>query len=128
FNQTLVNPTNVDQTASYSVTATTAGCSASTFIVLVSVNPKPVGSATITSTQPACSVANNVSITFSETSCILGTIDYSWTRDNVGNVGGMATSGFGTPVTGTLTNTTNTAQTTRFFVTASSEYGCESDE
>src|SRR5690606_33573852 len=58
---------------------------------------------------------------------VAGTIDYNWTRDNTGNVGGMSASGTGNIITGSLTNTTNIPQTTVFTVIASSEFGCQSD-
>ena len=125
FNQTLFNPTNSPQTASYLVTATTAGCSASTFAVVVTVNAKPIGSAS-PAVQTVCSGVGISTINFSETSGVSGTIDYSWTRDNA-NVGGMSTTGTGSSINGTLTNTTNIAQTTIFTVIASSEYGCQSN-
>ncbi|MGJ8594160.1 MAG: PKD-like domain-containing protein, partial [Aquaticitalea sp.] len=126
FNQTLVNPTNSSQTASYSVTASTAGCSASTFTVVVTVNPSPVGSAS-PATQTVCPGVGIATINLTEISGVAGTIDYSWTRDNTSNVGGMGASGTGNTITGNLTNTTSTAQTTIYTITASSQYGCESN-
>ncbi|WP_027124840.1 PKD-like domain-containing protein [Gelidibacter mesophilus] len=126
FNQTLVNPTNIAQTASYSVTATTAGCSASTFTLIVTVYPKPEGAAS-PATQTICANSPISTINFSETTGISGTIDYSWTRDNLSVGGSIATSGNGTSISGNLTNTTNTAQTTIFTVIATSEYGCDSE-
>ncbi|WP_179319672.1 Ig-like domain-containing protein [Winogradskyella helgolandensis] len=126
FNQTLVNTTGSTQTASYNVTATTGGCSASTFVVVVTVHPKPIVSATQIS-QTICPGESITPIVFSETSGVSGTIDYNWTRDNTGNVTGMTANGSGTSITGSLTNSTNIAQTTTFSVTGTSQNGCTSD-
>jgi|GEM_PF-685327 hypothetical protein len=126
FNQTLVNPTNVPQTATYNVTATTAGCSSSTFAVIVTVNPKPVGQG-LPATQVVCPNTPITTINFSQTTSISGAINYSWVRDNIVNVGGLSEIGSGSTINATFTNTTNTAQTTTFTVTASTQNGCDSD-
>ena len=126
FNQTLVNPTNVPQTATYNVTATTAGCSSSTFAVIVTVNPKPVGQG-LPATQVVCPNTPITTINFSQTTSISGAINYSWVRDNIANVGGLSEIGSGSTINATFTNTTNTAQTTTFTVTASTQNGCDSD-
>ncbi|MBF8150567.1 T9SS type A sorting domain-containing protein [Winogradskyella sp. F6397] len=126
FSQTLINPTNSPQTASYNVTATTGGCSASTFVVVVTVNPKPIIDATSTS-QTICPGESITPIVFSETSGVTGTIDYNWTRDNTANVTGMTANGSGASLSGNLSNSTNTAQTTTFTVTGTSQNGCTSD-
>ena len=124
FNQTLTNPTNTAQTASYNVTATTGGCSATTFSVLVTVNPKPVVLGT-PSTQPICSGGAITPIVFSETSGILGSINYNWTRIDATSITGIAASGSGT-ITGNLTNTTNSPLTAIFRVIATTQNGCDS--
>ncbi|MCL8008871.1 hypothetical protein M8845_15680, partial [Gelidibacter japonicus] len=126
FNQTLVNPTNVPQTATYNVTATTAGCSSSTFAVIVTVNPKPVGQG-LPATQVVCPNTPITTINFSQTTSISGAINYSWERDNIANVGGLSEIGSGSTINATFTNTTNTAQTTTFTVIASTQNGCDSD-
>ncbi|MGJ8594232.1 MAG: PKD-like domain-containing protein, partial [Aquaticitalea sp.] len=124
FNQTLTNPTNSSQTASYLVTASTAACSASTFLIVVTVDPKPVGSATPIS-QQICNSPNNTAIYFSQNTGNTGS--YSWTRNNTANVGGMASSGVGTEIFDTLTNNTTVVQTTTFTVIATSQFGCQSE-
>lgn len=126
FNQTLVNPTNVPQTATYNVTATTAGCSSSTFAVIVTVNPKPVGQG-LPATQVVCPNTPITTINFSQTTSISGAINYSWERDNIANVGGLSEIGSGSTINATLTNTTNAVQTTTFTVIASTQNGCDSD-
>ncbi len=125
FNQTLTNPTNTTQTASYDVTATTGGCSATTFSVLVTVYPKPIASGTPL-TQAKCSGAAIDPINFSLLNGVAGTIDYNWTRDNTGNVTGMAASGSGSTITGNLSNATTSPQTTAFTVIATTQDGCDS--
>ena len=126
FVQTLTNSTNVQQTASYNVTASTNGCSTSTFSILVYVNPKPTISATPT-TQPLCSGGTITPITLSNPNAVSGTIDYSWTRDNTSNITGIGTPGTGGIISGTLTNTTSTPQTTVFTAIATTDNNCSSD-
>ncbi|MGL2964505.1 PKD-like domain-containing protein [Flavobacterium sp. RSB2_4_14] len=126
FNQTLTNPTNTTQTASYNVTASTGGCSATTFSVLVTVYPRPTVSGSPL-TQSLCSGgAIGTPITFSNPNGIAGTIDYNWTRNNTGVVTGMAPSGSGASITGNLSNTTNNPQTTVFSMIATTQNGCNS--
>ncbi|WP_291131078.1 PKD-like domain-containing protein [Flavobacterium sp. UBA7682] len=128
FVQTLTNPTNIQQTASYNVTASTNGCSASTFSVVVYVDPKPtVGILTGLSSQSICSGANIDPITFNNPNTISGTIDYNWTRNTIVGVTGMATSGNGATISGNLSNSTNAPQTIVFSVTATTEDNCTSD-
>ncbi len=50
-------------------------------------------------------------------------ITYNWTRDNNATVTGIAASGSGTPITGTLTNTTFAPVTVTFTITPTSN-GC----
>ena len=126
FNQTLINSTNTIQTASYNVTATTGGCSTTTFSVLVTVFPKPTVAAA-PATQVICSnEAIGTAITFSNPNSISGSIDYNWTRDNTGNVTGMPPFGSGPSVTGNLSNASNTPQTSVFSVIATTQNGCNS--
>ncbi|NHM06533.1 hypothetical protein G4D82_04810 [Flavobacterium sp. CYK-4] len=126
ISQTLSNPTNVDQTASYTVTATSGSCSASTFSVTVTIHPKPTVTGSVLS-QNICSPSAITPIVMSNPNGILGAIDYNWTRDNVINATGIATSGTGTTISGTLTNTTNVTQTVNFSLNAVSEDGCVSN-
>jgi hypothetical protein len=51
---------------------------------------------------------------------------YSWTRTNTGNVTGIASSGTGSVISGTLVNATTTAQSTVFTITANRTNGCTS--
>lgn len=128
FSQVLSNPTNVQQTASYNVTASTNGCSASTFSVLVYINPKPtIAILSGTSTQSICSGNNMVPITFYNPNGVAGTIDYNWTRNTIAGITGMSTSGTGATISGSLSNTTNLPQTIIFTVTATSGDNCISN-
>lgn len=126
FVQALINSTNVQQTASYNVTASTNGCSTSTFSVLIYVNPKPTISAT-PPTQSICSGASISSISLTNPNNISGSIDYSWTRDNTVNVPGIGAAGTGTTISGNLTNTLSTPQTTIFTAIATTDDNCVSD-
>ena len=126
FNQILTNPTNTIQTASYSVTASTGGCSASTFSILITVYPKPTVSGTPL-TQSFCSGgAIATPISFTNPNGVSGTIDYNWTRDNTTIVSGMSAFGSGSTVTGNLSNATSNPQTTVLSVIATTEDGCNS--
>ncbi|UPT69610.1 MAG: T9SS type A sorting domain-containing protein [Flavobacterium sp. JAD_PAG50586_2] len=126
FVQTLINSTNVQQTASYNVTASTNGCSTSTFSVLVYVNPKPTISGTPL-TQSICSGAGISSISLSNPNNISGAIDYSWTRDNTVNITGIGAIGTGATISANLTNALSTPQTTTFTAIATTDNNCISD-
>lgn len=126
FVQTLTNSTNAQQTASYNVTASTNGCSTSTFSVVIYVNPKPTISATPL-TQSICSGAAISSINFSNPNNISGSIDYSWTRDNTVNITGIGAAGTGATISGNLTNALGTPQTTTFTAIATTDNNCSSN-
>lgn len=126
INQTLTNTTNSNQTASYTVTATSGTCAASTFSVIVTIHPKPTVAGSIL-TQSICSGNAIASIVISNPNGISGPIDYSWTRDNTSNTTGMSSSGNNSIVTGSLSNITNTLQTTNFILLATSDENCISN-
>ena len=112
---TFVNPTNIVQTATYTVTPTSGSCDGAAFTVTVTVNPKATIANNITT--PICS-AN--SFTFSSTSgdiIPVGTT-YSWLTPSVtgGLTGGIPASGVSS-ITGTLTNPTNAAQNALYTIT-----------
>ena len=92
---------------------------------MVTVYPKPIASGTPL-TQAKCSGAAIDPINFSLLNGVAGTIDYNWTRDNTGNVTGMAASGSGSTITGNLSNATTSPQTTAFTVIATTQDGCDS--
>lgn len=126
INQTLTNTTNIDQTASYTVTATSGSCAASTFSVIVTIHPKPTVAGSIL-TQSICSGDAISSILISNPNGISGPIDYSWTRDNTINTAGIPSNGNSSTISGTLTNPTNTPQTTNFTLLATSDENCVSN-
>ncbi len=126
INQTLTNATNIDQTASYTVTATSGSCAASTFSVIVTIHPKPTVAGSIL-TQSICSGDAITSILISNPNGISGPIDYSWTRDNTINTTGIPSSGNSSTIAGSLSNPTNTPQTTVFTLVATSDENCASN-
>ena len=126
LNQTLTNPTNTVQTATYTVTANSGLCIGSTFTITLFVHPKPTVSGSPL-TQEICSGDAISTLNFSNPNSLAGTVTYNWTRDNDTNVTGMLASGSGAAVNGTLFNATNVVQTTNFTVYATSDEGCISD-
>ncbi len=123
INQTLTNTTNTDQTASYTVTATSGTCPASTFSVNVTIHPKPTVAGSIL-TQAICSGSAIAPILLSNPNGISGTIDYSWTRDNTSNLTGIPASGNTSTISGSISNSTNSPQTTVFTIIATSDNNC----
>ncbi len=119
---TLNNTTNTPQTTVFTLTATSdESCVSNSITVSVTVNPAPTVAAA-PATQTICSGANITTINFSNPNSVSGTV-YSWTRDNTSNLTGIAVSGSGTNITGSLTNTTLVAQTTIFTISATAS-GC----
>lgn len=121
FSQTLTNTTGSQQTATYSVTAVTNGCSSSTFTVTVYVDPRPTVAVSPPLPLPICS-GGTINLTPSNPNSVSGSIDYNWSRNIIAGVTGL-TSGTGT-ISGILTNTTNAPQTVTFTITATSNAGC----
>ncbi len=106
---------NVTQSGSYSVQATDEnGCSATSPIVPVTVNPVPDAVATPAS-QSICT--GSAITTIVNSGAVSGT-EFNWTRDHTADVTGIAASGTG-DITGTLVNTTNAAITVTFTITPS---------
>lgn len=125
INQTnLINPTNNDQTATYTVTATyqvpgstTLFCDA-VFDLVVTVNPTPVIS---TQTIDVCSGStfNIAPVNGGGNIVPLNTL-YSWALPTLtGNLTGASAQNNQTSVSETLINNTNATQTATYLVTAS---------
>ena len=112
---TLTNSTNNAQTTIFTITADDGTCT-TTQTVSVTVNPKPTVNAT-PATQTVCSAIAIGTITITNPNAVAGTT-FSWTRDNTVNLTGIAGSGSGASITGTLTNTSNIQQVTTFTITA----------
>ncbi len=82
----------------------------------VTVNPRPTVSATPAS-QTRCSGSPIGNITITNPNNVPGTT-FNWTRTNTGNLTGIAASGTGSTISGTLNNSTGSQQTTTFTLTA----------
>ncbi len=121
---TLVNTTNVPQATTFTVTAISEeGCQSNTITVTVTVNPVPTPAANPAS-QTICSDTAISAVNLTASNGVAGST-FNWTRDNLVNVTGMPASGSGTPVNGTLTNTTNVSQVVTFTLNADAS-GCSS--
>jgi len=121
ISQTLLNPTNTVQTATYTVTpvsGTSGACVGANFTVVVTVNPKPF----IINSSPSVCSGENLTITPTNGggNIVPAGTTYSWSAPVVtgGITGGIAGSGSSFNIT--LTNPTNTVQTASYNVTAMS--------
>ncbi len=112
---TLINNTNSPQTTTFTITATAGACSTST-TVSVNINPTPTVSATPL-TQTKCSGVPITNIVITNPNSVSGTT-FSWTRTNTTNLTGITASGTSSTISGTLTNTTTTQQTSTFTIIA----------
>lgn len=122
--QTLVNPTNSTQTATYTLTATSGSCLGATFTLTVSIAPQPTTAAAPAS-QNVCSGGPISPILFSNPNSVPGITSYIWNRDNLANVSGIPASGNGT-ISGILNNTTGVPQVVTFTYQGISAQGCVS--
>ena len=111
------NVTGVPQIITYTITPTIDGCIGNTFTASVTVNPEPVGVATLSS-QTVCSDIAISEIVLSTSNSISGTT-YTWTRDKTTEVTGLAASGSGN-ITGTPNNITGSSQTVTYTITPTS--------
>jgi len=119
---TLTNPTNIPQTATYTVTPVGPACTGADFILTVTVNPKPV----ITNkTATICGGTSFTIIPVNGTDIVPTGTTYSWSAPTVtgGLTGGAAGSGQ-TTISGTLINPTNTVQTATYTVTPTTTVPC----
>ncbi|WP_321370370.1 HYR domain-containing protein [uncultured Draconibacterium sp.] len=116
---TLTNPGTSSVTVTFTITPEANGCTGTPITARVTVYPEPV---VILSpeTQIRCSGEAISSIVPSSTSG--GT--FTWTRDHVSEVTGVADSGIGAVPTSTVTNTTN-APITVSFIFIPTANGCE---
>jgi hypothetical protein len=114
----LVNATSAPVTVTFTITPVANGCSGTAVTSTVIVNPAVVATAT-PATQTVCSGTITPIVL---TSTATGTT-YSWTRDNTTAVTGIAASGTGNTISGTLTNTTTNPVTVTFTITPSAN-GC----
>ncbi|WP_294824436.1 PKD-like domain-containing protein [uncultured Flavobacterium sp.] len=125
ISQALVNTTNVPVTLTYTVTPITDGCNGNTFLVTVTVNPKPfivAQNAAICSGQPfTISPANGGGNIVPATG-----VTYSWSAplQDAGITGGQPGTDAAS-VSGTLTNSTNETLTATYTVTPNWTSGTE---
>jgi hypothetical protein len=96
------------------VYSSTSGCTGPTTTASITVNPKPVVSASPSSQDLACSGQAIGSIGLS--SNVAGTT-FSWTRDHISDVTGIASIGSSNPIMGSLTNTSGSATPVIFTIT-----------
>ena len=117
---TLINPTNTSQTATYTLTPISGSCSGNTFTVTVTVNPMP--NITAMATTASSGGAFSVTPVNSINGLIPTGTTYSWPAPSgTGFTGGAASSGSPAGITGTLTlNTTITTATATYTVTPTS--------
>ena len=115
---TLTNTTSAPITVTFTITPTANGCPGTPITATVLVNPTPDAVAT-PSSQTVCSANPITTIVLTGN---VATTTFNWTRDNTGNVTGIAASGSG-DISGTLTNTTNVPQTVTFTITPTAN-GC----
>jgi hypothetical protein len=126
INNTLTNTTNVAQTVTYTVNATSSGaCSGGTpqpQTVTITINPKPAITAM---TNTVCTGTTFTTMPANTTNGIVpsGTT-YSWSAPTVtGSMTGGASGSGASSITGVLTNTTTNTQTATYVVTPTAN-GC----
>jgi uncharacterized protein (TIGR02145 family) len=115
---TLFNPTNVAQTASYTVTPLSAGCTGATFTVTITINPTPsISNGTLSMcsgsfTDTPINIANGI---------VPPGTTYSWPIPSVtGGITGGAAGVVQSNINGTLNNPGNTSQTAIYTITPTS--------
>jgi YVTN family beta-propeller protein len=116
---TLTNPTNIVQTAIYTVTPLSAGCTGATFTVTVTINPI----SSINNTVIA--ICSKSSFSYTPINLAAGIVpagtSYSWPVPSVtGSMDGVAGGTGSTNISGTLTNLTDNTQTAIYTVTPTS--------
>ena len=116
INGNLSNPTNTAQTATYTVTPTSGTCPGSSFLVTVTVNPRP---AITNMTASTCSAtAFSVTPANGTNGIVPGGTTYSWPVPVVtGAMTGGAVGAAASAIGGTITNPTTSIQTATYTVT-----------
>ncbi len=116
---TLINPTNIPQTATYTVTPQTGSCTGESFEVVVTVNPKPNID---TLRQTICSGSSFSIIPINGTDGVVPvSTTYTWTVANNANVTGYSDQGVAQSVISqTLVNSSAVNQVVTYTVTPTS--------
>src|SRR5207247_2462726 len=122
ISQTLTNPTNVMQTATYTVTPTSgvAGyCAGASFTITVTVNPTPL---IANKTATICNATAIIVTYINLNQTVPAGTKYTWTVPVVtgGITGGSAQAVGQTLISQTLTNPTSAVQTATYTVTPTS--------
>jgi gliding motility-associated-like protein len=116
LSNTIINNSTSTQNVIYTLTASAGGCSGTSQIITITVNPIPTATAT-PSSQTICS---NNATSIALTSNIAGTT-YSWTTSQSGVSGASNSSGSG--ITQTLTTTSTSSGTVTYSITPTSTLG-----
>jgi hypothetical protein len=122
--QTLTNPTTSSATATYTVTPTAGACTGNSFLVTVTVNPKPVLNNSGSSPVAICS---GTTYGYTPTSATAAT-SFSWSRAVVTGISNAAGAGSNNP-NEILNNATNPpAAVTVNYVFTLSANGCSNSQ
>jgi len=113
INNTLTNSTTSPITLNYIVTPTASGCTGTSITVMITVNPKPIATATPINQTICSGILPGISFT----SNISGST-FSWSTTANANIGGeSSTVQTGSSITDLLTNTTASPITLNYSVT-----------
>lgn len=120
---TTLNYTNLTTSTVYRAVVQNGSCTiANSGTATITVNLSPTVAATPLAQETLCNGNAITAISISNPSSIPGTT-FSWTRNKTVEVSGIAASGNGSSITGSLTNTTNSVQVVDFTITPSAN-GC----
>ncbi|MCE3280729.1 MAG: large protein, partial [Bacteroidetes bacterium] len=115
--QTLINSSTTSQTATYTITPTAGGCAGAPITVVITVNPRPV----VTATPASSTICSGDATSIALTSNLPGTT-FAWTITTSGSTTGAA-AGSGATIAQTITNTSTVAQTVTYNITPTAA-GC----
>ncbi|MDF2438225.1 MAG: large protein, partial [Bacteroidota bacterium] len=115
--QTLTNSSTSSQTATYTITPTAGGCAGAPITVVITVNPRPV----VTATPSASTICSGTATSIALTSNLPSTT-FAWTITTSGSTTGAA-AGSGATIAQTITNTSTVAQTVTYNITPTAS-GC----
>ena len=116
--QTLVNSTAAPATVTYTITPSANGCTGSAIIVVVTVNPAPV----ITATPVIQTICTGGATSISLASTINGT-NFVWTSALTSGIATGFSNGSGNTITQTLANSSTTQATVTYTITPTAN-GC----
>ena len=112
---TLTNTTNTVQTATYTITPSTGGCTGSVFTVTITLNPVAGISAM---SAVICSAGTfNITPVNGTNGIVPAGTNYTWSAPTVTGTLSPGAGGTGTSISGTLTHTNSAAQTATYTIT-----------